>query len=434
MYYVLTYSLSRDCTGRTTKDADKSGEKPDRKRKSSPKQERIKFFQEKGTPNAKLVEQININHQFLVYGLPDSGNNQERALNKLITNLSSEAIGDHGITLEQEHIIGAYHIEQSSNKDKQMITRLTVDTKETKENIRKAAVYARRWGAAGRHTVFLRDTLPENPAQKRGRSSSNEDTKTSKKRRTEDEETPRSSRPNKEKSHPRSRREGRPEDTQTKMTTKSEELEKIKLERLEARRAKLEHQEREDRATQELINKQGKRQKESERVTPKATIQTFQALNENENKNKVDWRPQPTKIDKEPAMQEAALLLESENESETQEGGIQAEESDVGSDSGESIEVKYPDMSESDYEYQDGEKEELESEGEEEGGEEEEIEDGYLESSLERRVTRRNPKTAARNKRRRLQRKLMRDQETNPPDEDDLDTKVPRNKKNYRRR
>ena len=49
------------------------------------------------------------------------------------------------------------HIEKSSNKDKQMITRLTVDTKETKENIRKAAVYARRWGAAGRHTmVFLR--------------------------------------------------------------------------------------------------------------------------------------------------------------------------------------------------------------------------------------------------------------------------------------
>ena len=135
-------------------------------------------------------------------------------------------------------------------------------------------------------------------------------------------------------------------------------------------------------------------------------------------------------MDKEPAKQEAALLVESENESETQEGGIQAEESDVGSDSGESIEVKYPDTSESDYEYQDGEKEELESEGEEEGGEEEEIEDGYLESSPERRVTRRNPKTEARNKRRRLQRKLMREQETNLSDEDDLDTKVPRNKKN----
>ena len=76
---------------------------------------------------------------------------------------------------------GSHQHKQSSNKDKQMITRLTVDTKETKENIRKAAVYARRWGAAGRHTVFLRDTLPEKAAQKRGRSSSNEDTKTPKK-------------------------------------------------------------------------------------------------------------------------------------------------------------------------------------------------------------------------------------------------------------
>ena len=125
--------------------------------------------------------------------------------------------------------------------------------------------------------------------------------------------------------------------------------------------------------------------------------------------------------------------MESENESETQEGGTQAEESDAGSVSGESIEVKYPDTSDSDYEYQDGDEEELETEGEEEEGEEEEIEDGHLESSPERRVTPRNPKTEARNKRRRLQRKLKRDQEINQSDEDDLDTKVPRNKKNYRR-
>ena len=102
---------------------------------------------------------------------------------------------------------------------------------------------------------------------------------------------------------------------------RKEELEKIRLERLEARRAKLEHQEREDRETQELINKQGQRQKESERVTPKATIQTFQALNENENKNKDDWRSPPTKMDKEPAKQVAAPLVESETEPKTQGGG-----------------------------------------------------------------------------------------------------------------
>ena len=257
-----------------------------------------------------------------MHGLPDggtSGNNQERALNKLITNLGREAIGDHGITLDQEHIIGACYIEQLSNKDKPTITRLTVDTKETKEKIRKAAKYARRWG-----------TLPEKAAQKRGRSSSNEVTKTPKKRRTDDEETPRSSRPKKEKSHPRSRLDEWPEETQAKVTSEREELEKIRLERLEARRAKLENQEREDRETQELINKQGQRQKESktsapenkEKVAPKATIQTFLALNENENENKDDWRSPPTKKDKEPPKQEAVPLVESETEPETQGGGL----------------------------------------------------------------------------------------------------------------
>ena len=110
-----------------------------------------------------------------------------------------------------------------------------MDTKETKENIRKAALHAKRWGVAGRHTVFLRDTLPEKTAQKRGRSSSNEVTKTPKKRRTDDEETPRSSRSKKDKSHLRSRLDGWPEDTQAKVTSEKEELEKIRLERLEAR-------------------------------------------------------------------------------------------------------------------------------------------------------------------------------------------------------
>ena len=49
--------------GKVEKGTDKSGGKPDRKRRSSPKQGRIKFFQEKGTPNAKLAEQKNIDHQ-----------------------------------------------------------------------------------------------------------------------------------------------------------------------------------------------------------------------------------------------------------------------------------------------------------------------------------------------------------------------------------
>ena len=186
------------------KETDKTGGKPERKRRSSPKQGWIKFFHEKGTPDAKIAEQENSAHQLLVHGLPGeflestTGGPQERALNKLLTNLGKEAIGDRGITLEQEHIIGAHPIEPSSNSDKSPITRLTVDSRETKEKIRKAAEITRRWGSAGGHTVFLRDIPPEKAAQKRKRTSSNEDTKTPKKSKTEVEETPRSSRPKKE--------------------------------------------------------------------------------------------------------------------------------------------------------------------------------------------------------------------------------------------
>ena len=139
------------------------------------------------------------------------------------------------------------------------------------------------------------------------------------------------------------------------MNAENEELEKIRLKRIEARRAKLAHQEREDRETQELINKQGQRLKESKtsvpenrkKEAPKAIIQTFQALNENENVNKDDWRSPPTKKDtkqwnhdKEPATQETVSLVESETETETQGGATHAEETDAGSESGESIEVE----------------------------------------------------------------------------------------------
>ena len=90
-----------------------------------------------------------------------------------------------------------------------------------------------------------------------------------------------------------------------------------------------EGQARTPRKTQELINKQGQRLKESKtsvpenkkKDAPKAIIQTFQALNENENVNKDDWRSPPTKKDKEPPKQEAVPLVESETEPETQGGG-----------------------------------------------------------------------------------------------------------------
>ena len=114
------------------KESDNSGEKPKRKSRNSPKQGWIKFFHDKGTPNAKIAEQENSAHQLLVHGLPGEfldgtkGGLQERALNKLLTNLGKEEIGDRGITLQQEQIIGAHPIKPSSSSDKSPITRLTV--------------------------------------------------------------------------------------------------------------------------------------------------------------------------------------------------------------------------------------------------------------------------------------------------------------------
>ena len=96
------------------KTTEKTSEKADHsKRRSIPKQEWIKFFHEKGTPDAKFLEKERTSHQLLVHGLPSEflegtqGGPQEKALNKLVSSL--------GIILEQEHIIGAHPIDPSSS-------------------------------------------------------------------------------------------------------------------------------------------------------------------------------------------------------------------------------------------------------------------------------------------------------------------------------
>ena len=162
------------------------------------------------------------------------------------------------------------------------------------------------------------------------------------------EETPRSSRPKKEEGLPRrclvgdrpeTRREERARTigvTQAKLDAEKAEREKLRLEQLEARRAKLAHQ---DRETQDLINKQGQRPQKPQKSktrepennkkkdSPKAIIKPFRALNEIENEE--EWRISPlhkdTKpwlYDDEPATQEADPQVESENETETPEGGL----------------------------------------------------------------------------------------------------------------
>ena len=147
----------------------------------------------------------------MVHGLPSEflagtpGGPQENALNTLLKSL--------GIILEQVHIVGAHPIDPTSSNDKSPVTRLTVNSRETKDTIRKAAEATNRWGTAGNHTVFLRDTT------KRKRTSSNEDQRTPKKNKIE--ETPKS-RPKREEVLLRRRLDGGKPETKAEERARTE--------------------------------------------------------------------------------------------------------------------------------------------------------------------------------------------------------------------
>ena len=166
---------------------------------------------------------------------------------------------------------------------------------------------------------------------------------------------------------------------------------------MELRRAELAHQEREDRETQEQINRQCNipSKPQQTRTRPKETIQTFRAINENEN-------PHTT--------QETEPQEESENEPEDPGRAVYVEESE------ESVEAEPKngseeeiELSESDVEILRGYEQEQEIELEYKPSEYDE----YLEQSPEREVFFKTTKSsnANRNRRRRNRRKLAREQE-----------------------
>ena len=205
----------------------------------------------------------------MVYGLPSEfptgtlsyPGRQEDALNDLIKSL--------GIILKQAHIVGAHPDEKTTRNDKSSVIRLTVNSKDTKETIRKAAEATKRWGS-GHHQVFLRDIV------KRKRTSSNEDPRTPKKKKL-DQRT--------ESSYKERTRIGRARlDEDIK---RMDELKKLKAEQLEARQLKLARQDEEDKKTQEIIDKQGQVAKvvETKKNKPgrSSEIRPFRALNEVES-------------------------------------------------------------------------------------------------------------------------------------------------------
>ena len=164
----------------------RSDENKTPKRKNSQKYQWINFYHEESSRAFKEAKEFRASHQLLVHGLPKTlvaptkAGTQERVLNDLMAGLSQETLGEDGIDLVQENIIGAYPIEPTP-RDRSPVTRITLDSRETKASIRKAAERAGRWGN-GTHSVFFRDITLE----KRRRKSSDEDTNTPKRGKLED--------------------------------------------------------------------------------------------------------------------------------------------------------------------------------------------------------------------------------------------------------
>ena len=127
-----------------------------------------KFYHDENTRAAKEAKEDRWSHQLLVHGLPKEflgptqARPQEKTLNNLMAGLNKDTLGKDGIDIVQENIIGAHPIEPSPG-EKSPITRITLDSRETKASIRRAAEKADRWGN-GTHPVFFRDiTLKRGP-------------------------------------------------------------------------------------------------------------------------------------------------------------------------------------------------------------------------------------------------------------------------------
>ena len=262
----------------------KSEESKKRKRKNSPRYKWIKFYHEENTQAAKEAKAERTSHQLLVHGLPRAPKGlrppmagpQEKILNDLMAVLSKETLGEDGINIVQDNIIGAHQIEPSPG-EKTPITRITLDSRHTKASIRRAAEKSERWGN-GTHPVFFRDiTLDQ-----RKRKSSNEDTNMPKKGKQED--TPRRG------GDPKGKRLA-PFGTETKWEERSRTVWQrqkerddykrqriqVKQDQLEARIAKREHQRREEEVAQEKASGQHHAGPSKTNISP---VQQFRAVNE----------------------------------------------------------------------------------------------------------------------------------------------------------
>ena len=271
----------------------RSDENKTPKRKSSQRYRWINFYHEESSRAFKEAKEFRTSHQLLVHGLPKTllaptkAGTQERVLNDLMAGLSQERLGEDGINLVQENIIGAYPIEPTP-RDRSPVTRITLDSRETKPSIRKAAGRAGRWGN-GTHSVFFRDITFE----KRRRKSSNEDTNTPKRGKLED--TPKRGKEQKmtrlaqigaqirreswSEERPREERARTAWQRQKERDDRESHRIQIKIDQQKARMAKLEHQRKEEEDAKEKICDKQKPAPSQPKTSP---ITPFRAVNEPE--------------------------------------------------------------------------------------------------------------------------------------------------------
>jgi len=244
--------------------------------------------------------------------------------------LSTTNLGADGINITQNNIIGAIVLDPTTGSSSQ-ITRITLDTRETKDSIRKAAESAGSWGN-GSQSVFFRDITLD---KRKRKTSKPEDTKTPKKtpKETTKEDTPRrgvdtkkhrtpepktppkkdrvedarkTNRPAPAKSPPRfgfethwEERARTVEQRQKEDDAYARDLIKVKKEQAEARKAKHEHQRKEEEEAQERARRNA--------PTKTPSIRPFRAVNE-ENMHREEPPPTRTLHDSLHAMTKEQLI------------------------------------------------------------------------------------------------------------------------------
>ena len=147
---------TRDQTPNKKKQEIESPDKTPDKRKTS-------FFPSPNTKKANSAAAEDHERQLNVHGLPNefmgctAGGVQDHALYQLFLKLSKEKAGQYGIDIKQYHIVSTRPVKQSSSNGQDLVMRVTLDSKDTKERIISAATSANLWGFKDKDTAFFRD-------------------------------------------------------------------------------------------------------------------------------------------------------------------------------------------------------------------------------------------------------------------------------------